>query len=213
MERLANDDPAAAITLYQEFGEPIRKAVARRARHIGAKHLSPEDIEGMALDFCLALIGRAGAWDPDGGALPWVWGVKLLNSVVDGHVGQYHGPLEGTEGPEDPGTRACAVDDRTLLEVLEDLGRRDPLCGLLLAALRRVATPRDIRILFDYCDARHAGDPSPSHTVGALYGVRPEVVRKVAQRVRNRVRALAAADAAFAPLLSLPFLHAQGRSA
>lgn len=206
MAALADGDHAAAIALYHEFGGPIRAMVARRARRVGAYHLTPDDIEGMAVQFCLDLIGRADAWDPGGGALPWVWARKLLHDVVDREIGRYCAPLEGHPDPEDPGPVNAAPDDRPLDEVLADLARRNAVCRLLLRALAIAAAPRDAEMFLNYAVCQRAGDPSPSHTVGSAFGLTPVAVRKAVERVRRRLRDLADDDPVFAPLRGLPIL-------
>lgn len=213
MAALAGGDDAAAITLYREFGAPIRAMVARRARGVGASHLTRDDIEAMAFDFCYALIGRAGAWDPGGGALPWVWARKLLHDVVVRSVGQYWVPLEGHPDPEDPGPVDAAPDDRGLHEVLADLARRNPVCDLLARALAGAATPRDAQMFLDYVVCQRAGDPSPSHSVGATFGLTPVAVRKAVERVRRRLRDLAENEPDFAPLRGLPILASRPAAA
>ena len=50
------------------------------------------------------------------------------------------------------------------------------------------------------------GDPSPAHTVGAELGLRPDNVRQIDHRVRNRIIDLADSDERFTPLLALPWL-------
>lgn len=206
MARLAAGDEGAAIALYREFGGAIRAAVARRARQVGAYHLSREDIESMALDFCFELARRAGAWDPDGGALPWVWAVRLLCAVVDRYVGQYCVPLGEHHEPEDPTPTDTSSEDADAIQLLDRLARRDGLCALLRAALERVATPRDRAIFLEHAGCRAGGDPSPSHTVGGLFDLAPPAVRKVVERVRKRLWALAADEPEFAPLAELPLL-------
>jgi hypothetical protein len=209
MAWMATGDEAAAVALYREFGDPIRKAAARRARNIGATYLTADDIDAMALDFCLDLVGRAGGWNPGGGALPWVWGRRLLHAVVDRMVGRYHLQLDPGSEPEDPGIGPIGQavdDDRSFVEVLEGLGRRNPLCALLRRALERVTSPRDRDIFLQYADCRAGHDPSPSHTLAARHGLTPAAVRKVVQRVRRRILTLAEREPEFAPLADLPVL-------
>lgn len=73
----------------------------------------------------------------------------------------------------------------------------------MLAALERVAGPRDQAIVLELRSQRLAGDPSPALTVARRHNVSPEVVRQVACRVRARLSRLAAKDRRFAGVADL----------
>lgn len=215
MRRIAEGDHAAVITLYHDYGDPIRAAVARQARRFGATHFTAEDLENLALDFCLALVDRAGSWDPNGGALPWVWAERVVMGVVRDHLGQYGVPFEeGLHGRRaEDGGPAFAVADHDEDEALDLLAQANPLCALLREALAREASPRDRKVFLDHAVQQAGGDPSPATTVARLHGVTPANVRKIVQRVRQRLVRLARAEARFTPLLGLPILFPLPRAA
>lgn len=212
MTALAAGDEAAAVSLYLEFGEPIRRMVVREARRIGVG-LTPQDADEMALDFCLALTSRAGAWDPGGGALPWVWGAKLIRQVIQRSLGACWVPLERCAEPPDPGPVEAVCDDHAPHEVLALLARSNPTCRLLQAALERVTKPLEAQVFLAYVVCQRSGDPSPSHTVRDDFNLKPPAVRKTVERVRKRLQALVGTDPVFAPLGGLAILAARPAAA
>ena len=80
-------------------------------------------------------------------------------------------------------------------------GARDD-CRLLVEALDRLPA-RSRAILLELRLQACLGDPSPSHTVADDHGLRPDHVRQLAKRARERLRALAAADPRFAVLADM----------
>src|SRR5205814_8462673 len=133
----------------------VRAKVASLARAQGATHLTAEDLDGITIDACLDLARRAGSWDPDGGAMPWVWGERLLRSIVARYVGQYGVILdEAAErkaereaerrsgGAMDPAFGADDSDDSHAGAILDRLAARRPEYALLADALAWVATLR-----------------------------------------------------------------------
>ena len=209
MARMAEGDHAAAITLYFEFGSYIETRVARMARAQGATHLTREDILAMTMDVCLDLLPRAGSWDPDGGALPWVWAERRLVAIVGDYIGRYGTSLdEELHGDRGDGDVAPPERDLGEDEALAHLADRDPTCALLQEALGLVTTSlRNLRVVLLFEVQRASGDPSPAVTVADELGMRPDAVRKVVQRTKDGVVRLAAREDRFAPLVALPFLH------
>lgn len=209
LSRIADGDEAAAVTLYREFGEPVRGAVGRAARQMGATHLTREDIEGMAFDVCDDLRHVARAWDPDGGALPWVWAEARVRRIVARHIGQYSDSWDDETHAEQlvmPGPESAL--DRPGLDLDEDellrrLAGRDDRCALLREALALEASERD-RGVFLLSELQHAmGDPSPAKTVAATFGITHAAARKAVQRVRDRLNRRADNDIRFEKLRDL----------
>jgi DNA-directed RNA polymerase specialized sigma24 family protein len=212
MGRMATGDEAAAVTLYLEFGDQVRAKVRRVIRSQGAAHLTGEDVDALAFDVCLALVPRAGSWDPNGGALPWVWAERRIVSLVAAYVGQYGASFDETAtagggAGADVGDVAVAGDDTGDDEVLDRLAARSPACALLRDALASTCSDRDRRVFLMFTMQQDARDPSPSVTVGGAFGLTPDNVRQIARRVRGRLAALAASDARYAPLAGLALLR------
>jgi hypothetical protein len=183
MTAMAAGDARAVFTFYAEFGPTLRSAAASEARRQGAGHLGHDDLDGVALDFCLDLCRGAGRWHA-GSALPWVWARRQLRHRVAEAAGQLAFTLDTVDPPEP--ARVDAPLDPDPLETLGALARRDKRCAALSHAARH--HPRDMRILLLLSQQHHQGDPSPAHTVGREFGLSPIAVRKAASRQRARLR-------------------------
>lgn len=183
MTAMAAGDHRAVFTFYAEFGPTVRSAAAREAHRQGAGHLGHDDLDGVALDFCLDLCRAAGRWHA-GSALPWVWARRQLRHRLAEAAGQLAFTLDWVDPPEP--ARSDAPLDPDPLETLGSLARRDERC----AALARTARhhPRDMRIFLLLSQQRSQGDPSPAGTVGRELGLSPVAVRKAASRQRARLR-------------------------
>jgi hypothetical protein len=216
MARMATGDAAAAVTLYLEFGDAIRNKVARVARSQGATHLTADDLDGLTMEVCLDLVPRAGSWDPDGGALPWVWAERRIVSRVAAFVGQYGVSYdEGAPPSSCPSVEDVAFvgDDSGEDEVLDRLASWSSECALLRDALGVVASVSHRRVFLMFSVQRDSGDPSPSATVAGALGVTPDNVRQIAHRVRARLLRLASSDPAFGALATLPLLGGEATAA
>ncbi|MEA3019355.1 MAG: hypothetical protein QOI47_879 [Actinomycetota bacterium] len=206
MAAMAAGDRGATFDLYAEFGGSVRATVRRLLRRLGLDSVPQEELDGLVIDACLELQSCAGSWDPDGGALPWVWAERRLLAVVSRWVGQHADALDEREEVIDllvasaagPGHEPSAID---LLA-----GMDHPTCILLREALAAVATRRDQAILLEVGLQRSLGDASPAVTIGPEVGLRPDAVRQVLRRVRQRLSALAATEPRYAPLVDLALL-------
>jgi hypothetical protein len=209
MGRMSEGDREAAFLFYDEFGGRIAGVVLRHARRMGVHHVAPEELNGLVMDVCLLLIPLAGAWRPDGGALPWNWAGNRVLALVAGWVGQF-----GVEFDSDRHEQAVQEEiawvehDLEELELLEEMARTNPQCALLASALAEVATRRDRRILLAYKAQSAAGDPSPARTVGDQFAMKPDAVRQVVARVRRRLRHLSETGEGYSGLDELHILAA-----
>lgn len=212
MAALAAGDRAATFDLYAEFGGPIRSWVRRSLRRLGVDVIGAEELDGLVIDACLELQGCAGSWDPEGGALPWVWAEKRLLGVASRWVGQHADCIDDREdvvgrmvsssvGGGGGGGRSTEPGVIDLLERLDD-----PTCVLLREALEAVASVRDREIVLEVGLQRSLGDGSPAVTIGPAVGLRPDAVRQVLRRVRRRLHELAEAEPRFAGLTDLALL-------
>lgn len=206
MAAMAAGDRGATFDLYAEFGGPIKATVRRLLRRLGVDSAPGEDLDGLVIDACLELQACAEAWNPEGGALPWVWAERRLLGVVSRWVGQHADTLEdrGEVLERLVTTSIGASSEPSAVEVLARLD--DPTCRLLREALEAVASARDRTIVLEVGLQRSLGDASPAVTIGPSVGLRPDAVRQVLRRVRVRLSALAERDARYAPLVDLALL-------
>ena len=206
MGRMAAGDETATFDLYREYGDAIGRALRGEFRRLGVEWVDPADIDGLILDACIDLSGRAGSWDPARGVTPWTWARFRLRALVVAHLGQFSDrlPEEGlAEMPAPtPGVETAAGAADTLRHLA---ATRDDL-RLLQEGLDLVCLPAQQVILLEVKVQSALGDPSPAVTVGHMAGVRPDTVRQTVKRVLDRLRGLAAADPRFAPLATLPLL-------
>lgn len=213
MARLADGDEAAVVTLYERYGGPIAAAVQRVARQ--RRHaVDRDDLDGMVFEVCFEIASVAGAWSPDGGALPWVWARHRVANVVDRVLGQWADPLDDQQlaqiAGRDGGTTAPASPaavDTALGDVLARLVPSLESARLLAEALdHERISGRDRELLLEYAFEKHSGNASPAATVAPVFGMKEASVRQAARRARQRVLRLAARDERFAPLADLPLL-------
>ena len=220
MARLAEGDEAAVVTLYQRFGDRVAGTVRAVLRERGLT-LVHDEVGGLVLDACLAIAGVAGAWSPDGGALPWTWARRRIERCVDRLIGQRTVPLDEhlhVVESQSAGAYAASVgyvglagfepdDGRPLCTALSGLSATDDRCRLLDDAFDRAAvSPLDREVCLQYAAEQHTGNRSPATTVGAMFALKEPTVRQRVRRSRERLRRLAAADTRFAPLAQLPLL-------
>lgn len=203
MGRLASGDNAAVFDLHVEFGSWMAAKMRAHVRALNARSPGPDDLEGLVLDGWMALRDCAGAWDPDGGALPWNWARHRLHQVASAWVGQYADELDDRTVTTVSHVVDIGDDDRCVLVVLDDVAESHALVALLRDALQLISSERDRVVLLEVGIQEVMGDPSPSTTVASLLDMSPEAVRKVRSRARSRLRRLAADDERFADVPTL----------
>jgi hypothetical protein len=207
MARMAGGDRAAVFTLYLEFGDHIAALLRRELRRVGVDHVDPDELDGLVKDACFALEKSAGAWDPEGGALPWNWAVKRLAAIARGWVGQHADAIDDHDVEAAEQLRAPGLEPEGL-EVLEQLAPCHDGCSLMGEAFDHLdVTRRDRAILLEVKLQAAAGDPSPSVTVARHYALKPDAVRQIVKRTLDRLRDLAACEPRFAGLAELPVLR------
>jgi hypothetical protein len=212
MDRLAQGDEAAVVALYERFRGRIAGAVQQVAAIRGAR-LRPDDLEGVVVEVCFELARVAGAWSPDGGALPWVWARHRVANVVDRELGQWSEPLDEqklahvVDDAAPPDSGSAPAGDAPMWPVLERIAADHHGARLLLDALERVGiSRRDRELWLEYVCEKAVGNPAPATTVGPVFAMKESTVRQAARRVRQRVRCLATTDERYAPLAALPVL-------
>lgn len=207
MVRMADGDEAAWGDLYISFGRHIRSAVAFEFDRLGVRRVDPDDIHGLAVEFCIDLSRRAGSWDPSCGATPWRWAARRIRALVVAFIGSFTDPFPEGGLPDRPATAVSAETDDDVLDTLDGLGRRLPIVGLLQEALDRVSRRSQQAVLFEAKMQDGQGDPSPAVTIGRARGMRPDAVRQSNKRVLDRVNRLVDTEPHFAPLADLPLLR------
>jgi DNA-directed RNA polymerase specialized sigma24 family protein len=198
---------AAVIELYQEFHEEIGQVVGFLARR-RLPSISPDDLEALVFDACLALARVAPSWRSDAGALPWVWARGRIVALVEAALPLRSCALPDEEDlPASPPTLGSACpDDPDVGMVLARLAERDHRVALLAVAMHESVGLRDGGIWLRYRIQQQAGDPSPANTVADELGLRPPTVRQRASRARRRLARHVSSDPRFAPLADLPLL-------
>lgn len=206
MAAMAGGDRGATFDLYAEFGGSIAATIRRLLRRLGVDSAPREELDGLVIDACLELQVCAPSWDPAGGAVPWVWAERRLLAVVSRWVGQHADGIDDKHEVIEAivSSPSSTATERPLLEMLGSLD--DPTCRLLREALETVASVRDQAILLEVGLQRSLGDQSPAVTIGPHVGLRPDAVRQVLRRIRQRVSALALAEPRYAPLVDLELL-------
>jgi hypothetical protein len=210
MAAMAAGDHTAAFVLRHRFDAELKAAVRRAAVEVG-RALPSDEVEAIATDFCTWLIPHAAAWRPDG-ALPWRWAWAHLTTEVRKNQGYW--PLAAADPCDEMAAeQLVAVVDTDLLDTVTRLAADEPRVAALLTVLEATGTREDdIALLFDLAEQRHAGDPSPSHTVAPRYGLSPDAARKRAQRTRDRVRDFIVDHPEHADLAALPLLAKDQRA-
>ncbi|HVV38339.1 MAG TPA: hypothetical protein VHC63_17150 [Acidimicrobiales bacterium] len=205
MTAMAAGDASAMFTLYTEFGAVIRRVLQSHFADRGVHVVPADEMNGLTLDATMALFEAAPSWRADGGAMPWTWAERRLRAIVNAYLG----PHTREFGDEDGGVVATdvAAADVDELDHLETVARDDDTIRLLVDALDATSSRRDAQVFLSVRAQAAGGDPSPANTVAARHGMKPPAVRQAAKRVGDRLRALAARDATYAPLLELPLLE------
>jgi hypothetical protein len=198
------DDLAMVVPFIENHGDRLAGVVRHHLRTLNRGDLAadPDEVGGLVLDVAFFLQAHAGSWRP-GGALPWNWAARGIAKLVADHIGHARADVELDR-------LDLATDRHWAAETtevgLEDLGA-DPVVDLLRQALANiVCTDRHREVHIEYRRQAAAGDRSPAHTVGAMFGLTPANVRQIDKRVRNKLKVLAEGDPYFAELADLPWI-------
>ncbi len=208
MCRLAADDPAAVWSLIEDFGDDLAKVARSVISAAGRRDAltDPGRVEGLVVDIALHLFHEAASWDPQGGALPWVWARRAIEKIVWADLGHRSVELDDLvrdrSGPAVEAAEPWAGVDLTLV----DVAAVDPAVARLVEAIGLVGSPRDAAVHTEYRVQRAAGDPSPANTVAAEFGLRPDNVRQIDARMRRKLRHLAETDSTYSEIGDLRWL-------
>jgi DNA-directed RNA polymerase specialized sigma24 family protein len=191
MAMLAAGDEAMVFALVEEFGTELARQVHHFARSAN-RRLTPDEVNDLVMDSALVLAEVAGAWRPDGGALPWTWARWRVRGVVFAELfGPY--PVDPAElgGNDDPeGSRPVGTpsSEPDWSGVLSDLAERDPDVAEFAAVLGERSS-RDREVFIEFRLQQELHDPAPANTVGAMFDLQPDNVRKIVQRARCHLQA------------------------
>ena len=192
MARIVDGDDAAFFMLVSEFDSRVAYIVRQFVTDMGRRDIlaDEDELSGLVTDARLVIRERAGGWSADG-AMPWRWAHLAIRHRGSEAVGHRTTPLMEDDGVEEAAWSPTG-DCEDL--VLTRLRCGDPRLALMLTTLKANLSGRDYLVVVEYLQQQSFGDPSPSHTVGRLYRVKPDSVRQIYHRARKRMRKLAADD-------------------
>lgn len=227
MAEIAAGRRSAIWALHRAAGIPLRARVRGELRRLGVRH-DADDLDALVIDAVLAIADVAGAWRP-GGAPPWSWAHHRVVGVVHRWVGTFADSLEALgdgdtdgalgwcdrrrvarsdgigDGPATVDPADAVADTRA---ALRRLAATMPAAAALDAALTALVSPVAAAVWLAVATEAEVGNRHPAVTVGARFGMRPDAVRKAAQRVRQRL-AEASASGRFAGLATPPVITAR----
>jgi hypothetical protein len=118
-----------------------------------------------------------------------VWARRRVTALVHEHVGTFARELDDAhEAIEAPPVVPPAPEPR---EVLHRVAQHHPAARRLERRLIEAASERDASIWLGVQLEKGAGNQSPAVTVAVEHGLRPDAVRKVVQRVGERLEEVA----------------------
>ncbi|MGQ0433795.1 MAG: hypothetical protein ACT452_15470 [Microthrixaceae bacterium] len=182
MARLAAGEQQAVWDLHVLAEQPLRRMLRAEARRIDIR-IGDDDLLDLTLDAAVDLGRLAKAWHADG-ALPWVWARRRIAGLVHQHVGVFADELDESHLDLEQAAPVPSVDDPR--EVLRALARRHPAARVLERGLASVSE-RDADIWLGVQMEKAVGNRSPAVTVAIDHGMKPDAIRKVVQRVAERL--------------------------
>lgn len=182
MARIAEGDEDAIWELHELAEGDLARIIRTEARRLDIR-LEADEVWELTLDAVDALADVAGTWRPDG-TWPWVWAHHRVRAVVHHHVGTFAKQLDDEHLDLEAPAPVERIEDPR--EVLRRAAERHPAARQLEERLGRISE-RDARIYLGVALEKAAGNRSPAVTVGADHGLQPPAVRKVVQRVGERL--------------------------
>jgi hypothetical protein len=183
MARIAGGEREAVWELHDVAEPALRRIVRAEARRIDVR-IGDEDVFDLTLDAAVELGKIARSWKPDG-APPWVWARRRITALVHDHVGTFARPLDVDVVEEAAVEPVAPLEDPRA--VLRSLAGRHPSAHRLDQRLTIAASDRDADIWLGVLVEKAAGNRSPAVTVAAEHEMQPAAVRKVVQRVTERL--------------------------
>jgi len=173
-----------AVWELHALAEPdLGRIVRREAQRVNV-WLTADEVFEVTLDAAMEIARIARSWEP-AGALPWVWAKKRVRNLVHAHIDTFTRELDDELAEEEaPPPAAPPISG---IEALRKLAEVHDQARELQARLERYVTPRDADIWLSYQVEQDGGNRSPAVTIAAEHEMRPDAVRKVVQRVGERV--------------------------
>ena len=205
MARMAAGDHAYVFTFTQAFTPRVLPLVRRMLTEMGRHDVlaDPREVEALVQDACWVICERAGGWQP-GKAMPWTWAERAIRHEVSRMIGHRCVPVRD----EHLAPVTSTDDGEANVVTLAALADRNPMVALLLEAVAEIGNARDQHVFLEYRLQLDLGDPSPSHVVAELFGLRPANVRQIYRRMRVRLAELVATDPTYAALEEVRWLAA-----
>ena len=207
MAAMAVGDAAFIFTFIEHFGGHLAGAVRRIVAEMGRTDVLADnaEIDGLVHDAAFFVFDHAAAWQPDGGALPWVWAERGIRTLVATAVG--HRVVAEADDLEAEVTTAPGCGGDLGPDDLGHLVALWPQLDLAVEAVRAVSNERDSGVFMQYRLQQRLGDQSPASTVAAMFGLSPANVRQIHHRVRRRLGPVLSSDR-YRPIADLPLLVA-----
>lgn len=206
MTRLTGGDMDALADLAAAATGPIRSMVLGAFQSHGI-WVDQDRLHDIVQDSLLELVKLAPAWRADGGAKPWRWARPKLVAAAYRSLGHFTDDIEDHLGLADErGTPA--LDDEDQVEMLARLAAEHEEVAILFDALGIVASERDRKVWLAVHVEAANGNGAPAVTVAQDFGLTPQNVRKIRQRVQAKLLSLAGSESRFAALFSLEPLAA-----
>jgi hypothetical protein len=182
MARIAEGDEDAIWELHELAEGDLARIIRAEARRLDIR-LEADEVWELTLDAVDALADVAATWKPDR-AWPWVWAHHRVRAVVHDHVGTFARPLDEVHLELEARPPIERIEDPRA--VLRRASEQHPAARQLEQRLCRVSE-RDAQIYLGVVLERAAGNRAPAVTVGADHGLQPPAVRKVVQRVGEKL--------------------------
>lgn len=210
MSRLADGDMEAIVELRVVAEGPVRSMVSRSFLSNGIR-VDRDRLDDIVGDALLWIVEHASSWSPEFRAKPWTWAAKRIINRAYVALGQFTDDIDDViELVERPTTErsTARTDDMDPIELLRQLGSERFDLQLLFEALTVVASERDQRVWLALLVEAANGNRSPAVTVAQEMELRRDNVRKIRQRVQERLLELATVDPRFTGLFRLQPLAA-----
>lgn len=208
MQRMAQGDFAALITLQTEFASSLRATVNHILRDLHRTDVQTDrdEMDGLVQTAALVIFDHAAGWQPDG-ALPWTWAYRAIRAAVVRAVGHPVGGSQEDLESEANAAGPVAGSADLGLEELHALAPQVPEVALLLELLHEHLPERQANVFLDYQLLLRDGCTASSHTVASMYDTSPDNVRQIKRRSLKKLQP-ALATPRYAPLADLPLLIA-----
>jgi len=201
MARLVAGDGEAVADLFELGATPVRRCILATLQEKGM-WVDRDRLDDITRDALVELVRIAPGWRADGGAAPWTWARHRLISLAFNRIGILADDLDDLTHQEQPDTHDPDAAEAAVV-VLRGLEAEHDGVRILTTALGRITSERNGAVWLDVLSEQAAGNRSPAETVAKNHDLTAANVRKICQRVRCQLRALAESESEFESLLTL----------